>query len=70
MSTAKKTDTANVPAQAVESKYFIAELVTQHKLFGTSKELVHVALKLSGKKEFTVEEARNIIETYKKKEVY
>ena len=52
-----------------ESLYFIDELVEQHKFFRTSKELVYVALKLSGMDKFTVREARRIIEAYKTKEV-
>lgn len=52
-----------------ESVYFIPELVEQHKFFSTSKELVYVALKLSGMDKFTVKEARKIIEAYKNKEV-
>lgn len=66
----KKPETVEVKAaQAVESKYFIRELVDQHKMFNTSKELVYVALTLSGKDDFTVNEAQTIIEAYKNKEV-
>lgn len=56
-------------AQAAESKYFIRELVDQNKMFNASKELVYVALTLSGKDDFTVNEAQTIIEAYKNKEV-
>ena len=55
----------------VEDVYTAEELAENHDVFHTSYEIVSVALRLAGKKEATVSEARTIIENFKtkKKEV-
>ena len=65
----EKPKAAPVNARANESVYPVEELAANHKLFGTSYEIVHTALKLSGKKVATVSEAKTIIEKFKTKEV-
>lgn len=52
-----------------ESIYTAEELAKNHKLFKTSYEIVAVALHKAGKKEATFTEAKNIIESFKNKEV-
>ena len=54
---------------ATESTYTIAELVENYKVFNTYREIVDVALRLSGKKTATVAEAKKIIDNFKTKEV-
>ena len=50
--------------------YTIKELVAAaRKQFGYSPALVEAALKLSGKKKFTLEEAQAIIEAFANREV-
>lgn len=44
--------------------YTIAELVKAAKKFGYSGALVEAALRLSGKTEFTIEEAQEIIRAF------
>lgn len=56
-------------APIVESTYTVAELVENHKAFNTYREIVDVALRLAGKKEYTYEEAEQIIKKFKNKEV-
>lgn len=56
-------------APAVESVYTAAELAANHKVFGTYKEIVVVALRQAGKEAATFSEAKNIIEKFKNKEV-
>lgn len=58
-----------VKAKAPESVYTAAELAESHKAFNTSREIVVVALRLAGKKQATLAEAKNIIEKFKNKEV-
>ena len=57
----------NAPAQ--ESTYTIAELADNHKVFGTFREIVIVALRNAGKTDYTFAEAKKIIENFKNKEV-
>lgn len=58
-----------VTPTASESVYTAEELTANHKVFGTSKAIVTVALKLAGKKTATFSEAKTIIEKFKHKEV-
>lgn len=66
-----KTNTTDpveiTPAQ--ESVYSIDELADSHKVFGTYREIVVVALRNAGKETYTFAEAKNIIEKFKNKEV-
>ena len=74
MATSSKTkaapDAVNATVDAVnESVYTAAELVENHKVFKTSREIVEVALRLAGKKSASYTEAKAIIEKFKNKEV-
>lgn len=51
------------------SVYSAAELIENHKVFNTSREIVEVALRMAGKKTATLAEAKAIIEKFKNKEV-
>jgi hypothetical protein len=66
-----KTNTAETAeiAPAQESTYTIAELADNHKVFGTFREIVVVALRGAGKESYTFAEAKTIIEKFKNKEV-
>ena len=63
----EKTKTASVNAPA--SVYTAEELAKNHNAFGTSYEIVAVALRLAGKKAATFDEAKAIVEKFKTKEV-
>ena len=63
--TAKTKTAVKAENQAPESVYTAEELAENHKLFGTSREIVVVALRLAGKKTATFSEATNIIEKFK-----
>lgn len=76
MATKAKAQETPVEAPAVketpstkESIYTAAELADNHKAFQTSKEIVVVALRLAGKKTATFQEAKDIIDKFKTKEV-
>lgn len=58
-----------VEVKPIESIYSAEELAKNHKLFKTSYEIVAVALRMAGKKEATLSEAKNIIEKFKNREV-
>ena len=64
MANSEKAKTATV-----ESVYTAEELANNHMAFNTSYEIVSVALRQAGKKEFTFTEAQKIIEKFKTKEV-
>lgn len=67
-----KTDAevAAVKAAPVqECTYTASELADNHKVFGTYREIVVVALRKAGKETATFSEAKNIIEKFKNKEV-
>ena len=75
MATKKK---ANPVAEEVATKqetpaeacfYTAAYLAENHKAFDASKEIVVVALQLAGKETATFEEAKEIIDKFKTKEV-
>ena len=55
--------------KATESVYSAAELANNAKLFGTSREIVVVALRKAGKKYATFTEAKAIVDKFKNKEV-
>lgn len=59
----------NVGTQTPESVYTSEELAKNHKAFGTSYEIVAVALRQAGKKAATFSEAQKIIDKFKSKEV-
>ena len=66
------TEPKKEPEKAVkaqESIYSAEELAKAHNTFGTSYAIVATALRLAGKKEATITEAKKIIETFKNKEV-
>lgn len=52
-----------------ESVYTAKELADNHKVFGTFREIVVVALRSAGKETATFSEAKKIIENFKTKEV-
>lgn len=60
---------AVVAAPVKESVYTAEELADNHKVFGTFREIVTVALARAGKESATVSEAKNIIDNFKNKEV-
>lgn len=64
----KATETG-VASQASESVYSAEELAKNHKAFGTSYEIVVIALKKAGKTAATFAEAQKIIDKFKTKEV-
>ncbi len=66
----KTNSTGSVESTPVqESTYTIAELADNYKVFGTFREIVVVALRGAGKKDYTFAEAKTIIEKFKNKEV-
>ena len=58
-----------VAAPIAASTYPVAELADNFKAFKTYREIVVVALRLAGKKEYTFEEAEKIIKEFKNKAV-
>ncbi len=56
-------------APAQESVYTVNELAESHKVFGTYREIVIVALRNAGKDTYTFAEAKDIIDKFKNKEV-
>ena len=69
MATSSKTKAAPEAAHVNESVYTAAELIQNHKVFNTSREIVEVALRLAGKKTATFTEAKAVIDKFKNKEV-
>ena len=67
MATSSKSKEA--PDSVNESVYSAAELIDNHKVFNTSREIVEVALRLAGKKTATFTEAKAVIDKFKNKEV-
>lgn len=63
---AKVQSEKTAPAATV---YSADELANNAKLFGTSREIVVVALRKAGKKSATFEEAKSIVDKFKNKEV-
>ncbi len=68
---AAQSQEAEILAEAAEeSKYSISDLAQAHKVqFGCSWELVEAALRASGKKEYTLAGAKEIVKKFCKKEV-
>lgn len=66
---AEKTKAAAAKAAPTASVYSAEELAENHMVFNTSYEIVAVALRQAGKESATVEEAKQIIEKFKNKEV-
>lgn len=62
-------DTVMKVAPIQECVYPASELADNYKVFGASREIVVVALRLAGKETATVSEAKRIIEKFKNKEV-
>lgn len=58
-----------VPGQAGENVYTLAQLVQGCRSLDAPRELVRVALGLTGKKSFTLAQAREIVNKFKNKEV-
>lgn len=56
-------------APSHESVYTAKELADNHKVFGTYREIVVVALRNAGKETYTLSEAKKIIEDFRKQEV-
>ena len=65
MATSKAKTAVKAENQTPESVYTAKELADNHKLFGTFREIVVVALRLAGKETYTVSEAKEIIEKFK-----
>ena len=63
------TSKATAAPHVNESVYTAAELIENHKVFNTSREIVDVALRIAGKKTATFDEATTIINNFKNKEV-
>lgn len=57
------------PVKPAESVYTAEELAKNHKVFNTSRAIVETALRLAGKKNATLTEAKTIINNFKNKEV-
>ena len=67
-STAPVDNTAvEAEKQASESVYTAEELADNHKVFGTFREIVVVALRLAGKDTYTLSEAKAIVDNFKNK---
>lgn len=66
MAEKKKAPAAPVKAESV---YTAAELAQNHKILGTSYEIVVVAMRLAKKESATLTEAQKIIDKFKNKEV-
>ena len=68
MASTSKTKSAEAP-RVNESVYTAAELIDNHKIFNTSREIVEVALQIAGKRAATFTEAKTIIDNFRNKEV-
>lgn len=69
MAREKSAATEAVKPSPAESVYTAKELVENHRIFNTSREIVVVALRKAGKKEATLTDARKIIDNFKNREV-
>ena len=52
-----------------ETKYFVSEFASRPEVFGVTKDLIRAAFAVSGRKEATKSEAKNMIEEFKNQEV-
>lgn len=66
MGSKAKTEETAVVRRTVESVYTAEELADRADLFGVRREIAVVALKKAGKKAATFQEAKAIIERFKK----
>lgn len=64
-----ESTSAKTATTAQESVYTAQELADNHKIFGTYREIVVVALRQAGKETATLAEAKTIIEKFKNKKV-
>lgn len=67
--TSSSTTSASAAKVEKESVYTVDDLIANFKAFKTSKEIVAIAMRKSGKKNATFSEAKSIIEKFKNKEV-
>lgn len=59
----------NEPVKRNKAAYTMEELVSAADIFAASPDLIRAALTVSGKNEATEEEARKIVEQFRKREV-
>lgn len=52
-----------------ESRYSLRQLTEGYRALGTSREIVAAALKQSGRAQFTLDEARRLVDKFKDQEV-
>ena len=64
---ANSKDQTPTVENTTESVYTVKELADNHKIFGTYREIVVVALRQAGKDTATVSEAKAIIDKFKNK---
>lgn len=63
-------ESKNEPKAEIKSAYSVSDLAANaKKIFGTRQECVLAALRAAGKAEYTVPEAKIIVEKFLKKEV-
>lgn len=67
--TSSSTTSASAAKVEKESVYTVDDLIANFKAFKTSKEIVTIAMRKSGKENATFSEAKSIIEKFKNKEV-
>ena len=65
----KKTVATKTAKASAESIYPVEELIANFKAFGTSREIVAVALRDTGKKDLTFAAAKAIVDIFRKREV-
>lgn len=53
-----------------ETKYFVEEFASKAEVFGVTEDLIRAAFIISNKKEASISEAKEIVEKFKKQEVY
>jgi len=63
----KQSTENNTGAVNAKPTYTREQLSEGYKVFGTTRAIVDCALKLTGKESFTMDEARKIVETFRKK---
>lgn len=68
---AERADDTKKPTISTESVYSAKELAAgAEKIFGTRAECALAALKEAGRKEATLSEAKEIVTTFMRKEIY
>ncbi len=63
----KQSTENNTGATNAKPTYTREQLSEGYKAFGTTHAIVDCALKLTGKESFTMDEAKKIVETFRKK---